>query len=475
MPIRGLRAEAYRTGEVVFDNDFAESRWMELMPEGHVRLENVLFAPLSIEGATVGILGAANKPGPGFTREDARAALTLAEIASIALANTRTREQILRAREMLDAVGRMARVGGWEIEVPSRTLSWTDEVYRILELPPDTPVDFDRGLTFYHPDDRPLLLSALSRAMSEGTPFDLELRAFTAGGRSIAVNVQVRAEMRGASVTRLFGTFQDITERKRAEAERHELEEAMRQHQKLESLGVLAGGIAHDFNNLLMGVLGNASLALEDLPPSSPVIEYLQEIETAARRASELSQQMLDYSGRGRFVVERVDLDAVIDDMSEMLLSSVRPDAALRFHLARDLPPIEADVSQMRQVILNLVTNASEALCDGGGVIDVSTSTMRCDAALLQQAYPPERLPEGNYVVIEVADDGTGMDAETRERVFDPFFTTKFQGRGLGLAATLGIVRGHGGAIRVESEPSRGTTFQVLLPLPHGPAPAPAP
>lgn len=265
-------------------------------------------------------------------------------------------------------------------------------------------------------------------------------------------------------------TALDITDRKRAEAEQLGLEARMQHTQKLESLGVLAGGIAHDFNNILMAILGHADLADSRLSPVSPARENLQEIERAARRAADLCRQMLAYSGKGRFVVRHLDINEVITEMEEMLQVSITKKSSLRFRLSRNIPSVEADVAQIRQVIMNLVINASEAIGDGSGVISVGTGVMSCDRSYLDGTFVDEQLPEGSYVCLEVSDDGAGMDESTRERIFEPFYTTKFTGRGLGLSAVLGIVRGHKGAIKVYSEPGRGTTIKVLFPASEAPA-----
>ena len=258
--------------------------------------------------------------------------------------------------------------------------------------------------------------------------------------------------------------IRDISERQRAEEERAKLEAQIREVQKLESLGVLAGGIAHDFNNLLMAILGNADLALFSLSPASPARPNVEDILRASQRAADLCRQMLAYSGKGRFVVGRYDLSEIVQEMAQMLEVSVSKKATLRYSFHSDLPPVEADATQLRQVIMNLITNASEALGDRSGAISVSTGVMDCDRAYLSESYLDDNLPEGRYVYLEVADTGGGMDKETRRRIFDPFFTTKFTGGGLGLAAVLGIVRGHQGGIKVYSEPGQGTTFKVLLP-----------
>ena len=261
-----------------------------------------------------------------------------------------------------------------------------------------------------------------------------------------------------------FSFAHDISERKQAEEERRKLESQVQQTQKLESLGVLAGGIAHDFNNLLMAVLGNAELALLDLSEVSPARPMLEDIRRTSRRAADLCKQMLAYSGKGRFVVRAINISELVAEMGHMLEVSISKKAAMRLSLASNLPAVEADATQMRQVVMNLIINASEALGERNGVISISTGSLFCDRQYLQGMHLDENLPEGFYTFLEVSDTGCGMDAETVRRLFDPFFTTKFMGRGLGMAAVLGIVRGHKGAIKVYSEVGKGSTFKILLP-----------
>ena len=279
--------------------------------------------------------------------------------------------------------------------------------------------------------------------------------------------VMKRVRVRGR-----IGAFVDITERERAEKEKLEMERRLLHAQKLESLGVLAGGIAHDFNNILAGIMGYADLAQLRLPASEPVRDGHRGDQEGHQRAADLTRQMLAYSGKGRFIVEPVDLSRLVEDSQKMLAMSVSKKATVSYNLAADLPPIQADASQMCQVLMNLVINASEALGEQGGAIAVSTSALRCEAKDLAGKGLGQDLPEGRYVCLQVADTGCGMDEQTLAKIFDPFFTTKFTGRGLGLAAVHGIVRGHKGAIQVSSEPGKGTTFRVLFPA-NGPA-APA-
>jgi PAS domain S-box-containing protein len=260
------------------------------------------------------------------------------------------------------------------------------------------------------------------------------------------------------------GTLTDITERKQAEEERQRLEERVRHAQKLESLGILAGGIAHDFNNLLVGILGNADLALLDLSPQSPLRENFQGIKKAALRASELTSQMLAYAGRGFFIPKVLDINILARDMQPLLQSSISRKATLRYDLSPTLPLIKGDVAQIRQVVTNLISNASEALGDQGGMITLATGVIAADRAYLAKSYLSDDLAEGRYVFLRISDTGCGMDEETQAKIFDPFFSTKELGRGLGLAAVLGIVHGHRGTLHVQSELGKGTHITILLP-----------
>ena len=254
----------------------------------------------------------------------------------------------------------------------------------------------------------------------------------------------------------------EMAERERLERARWE---ARLQHaQKLESLGVLAGGIAHDFNNLLVGMLGNASLALQDVPEGHRAHTAIEQIQLASRRAAELTRQMLAYSGKGRFVVEPLDISEVVREMIDLLEVSISKKASLTTELPDGLPLVQADAAQLRQVVMNLITNASDALEGEQGTIRVLTGAMYAEPAYIESLAVGDHLQPGQFIFVEVSATGCGMSEETRVRMFDPFFTTKATGRGLGLAATLGILRGHGGAIRVYSEEGRGTAIKLLLP-----------
>ncbi len=256
----------------------------------------------------------------------------------------------------------------------------------------------------------------------------------------------------------------DVTARVEAERQNLELERQILQAQKLESLGVLAGGIAHDFNNLLAGVLGNATLALMDVPETSNARTCIEEIERSATRAADLCRQMLAYSGRGKFMIEPIELGALVREMMDLLRSSISRSARLSVEVEDRLPVVHGDATQLRQIIMNLLVNASEAIGSDAGRIDLRLRTCDLDDETLRAMRWHEAAQAGPFVCLEVVDDGCGMGDETLARMFEPFFTTKFTGRGLGMSAVQGIVRGHRGALEVESAPGKGSVFRVYFP-----------
>ena len=258
--------------------------------------------------------------------------------------------------------------------------------------------------------------------------------------------------------------MRDTTERKQAEQARLEMERRLLHAQKLESLGVLAGGIAHDFNNLLMAILGNLDLALMDLSPVSPARTSIEQSVVAARRATDLTRQMLAYSGKASFDIRKIDLSELVAENAHLFRACISKRVVLNVSLDRGLPLINADSGQIQQIVMNLITNASEAIAERPGAITLSTGVQTCDEAALSRSRVTGIPQPGRFVFLEVADTGCGMDHETQLRLFDPFFTTKMMGRGLGMSATLGIVRAHNGAIFVDSMVGRGSTIRVLFP-----------
>lgn len=288
-------------------------------------------------------------------------------------------------------------------------------------------------------------------ARKDGSAFPVEYTA---------VPVIEKGAVRGAVLS-----FVDITEERRLEAEQLSLRRQFEHAQKMESLGMLAGGIAHDFNNILVGILGNASLALEKLELGSPAHALVSAVETATQRAADLTNQLLAYSGGGRFELTPTDLGALVSEMADLLYASIPANVQLNMTRSQALPGVLVDPTQIRQVVMNLITNAADAVAERGhGQVDVMVQALDWHPDMAPRHVFGQRLDAGRYVTVTVEDDGAGMSEKTIARIFDPFFTTKKKGRGLGLSAVLGIVQGHGGMLTVESREGQGTRFMLLLP-----------
>ncbi|MEM7308072.1 MAG: response regulator [Planctomycetota bacterium] len=285
-----------------------------------------------------------------------------------------------------------------------------------------------------------------------------ELSALRPDGTTVPVEASASALHDG----RVQAILRDLTARRRQEEERRTLERHITETQRLESLGLLAGGVAHDFNNLMMIVAGSADRSLRQLPPDSPPAVGLSRILSATQRATELTQQLLAYAGRGTTRAEELDLNELIGSMGSLLRTSIARGVQIEYDLVPDPPPIEADPGQLQQVVLNLVVNASESI-DGDGRITIRTRVVRTESGSSEEGWldPPR---SGRWLALVVGDDGHGMDAPVVARMFEPFFSTRFSGRGLGLAAVRGIVRTHAGNLRVRSRPGEGSELTVLLP-----------
>jgi len=316
----------------------------------------------------------------------------------------------------------------------------------------------------------------LARRESE-CRFEFQTRGDDGLPRYVAVIGRFARDAAGRLLS-FTGLQLDVTERRRIEEERRVLDAHLQDTQRLESLGVLAGGVAHDFNNLIMGIVGGTAV-LQERSPDDPITRRaLGLIERGTTRAAELTRQLLVYAGREQTVVEPTALGAVVQDMLPLLETSAGKHVTLALTIEDDIPAVQADLTQLRQIIMNLVINAAEATSPAGGTVAVAVGSREYDRATLAAAWPANDLAGGRYVFLEVRDGGCGMSPQTQQRIFDPFFTTKFTGRGLGLAAVIGIVRGHHGAIVVNSAPGQGATFTVLFPparaAAHAAAAAPA-
>lgn len=382
----------------------------------------------------------------------------------------RTEQRLRDSIARLDMAVTASGIGTFEGNISSGRLSIDDRIAHMLGYLTGSDLE---GLKredlrkLVHPDDvERLMLSFEAHAQGTTPDVDCEVRMAKRRGGWRWVHLLARVLERDAegAAKRWGGVMVDIDQRKQTEMARAAFQAKLLQTQKLESLGVLAGGIAHDFNNLLCAVMGASDLALVHLADDHPVREMLGQIQEMSNRAAELCRQLMAFSGKGRFLVVPTDVSALVQNMSQLLLMSVGKKAIVNFHLEPDLPAVSGDAMQLQQMVMNLVVNAAEAIGDRDGSITIRTGTLSSQVKDVHESFADADVPPGPYVFVEVADSGPGMDEDTRQRLFDPFFSTRAQGRGLGLTAVRGIVRGHRGTVQVRVDPGCGTTFRVLLP-----------
>lgn len=485
-------------------------------------------------------------------------------------------QRLQQSEELLDATGRMARIGGWELDVQTRQVTWTKATYEIHEVPFDHKPPLDEAINFFHPDDRPCLNRALQDAVEHGTPYDLELRFFTAKGRQLITRTQCQPVIEKGNVTKLRGTFYDITDLRRAEGEistifdmslvmiciadlnsstfvrvnsaftsilgydeeelysrsflefihpddveetqrlvsemlqrgekvlsfvnryRHkdgtyrwlawnshprpdlgityataidiseqrEMQERLRQMEKMDAIGQLAGGVAHDFNNQLAGIVGYADMLLSRLKDPE-LHQFTEKIMVAANRAGDLTQKLLAFARKGQYESVPVDIHSIIEEVVGILHHSIDKRIKIKPHLIADPSITKGDPGQIQNALLNLAINASDSMQKGGTLV-FETAVAELDADYCVSI--PYEIEPGSYVRISISDTGCGISSEDLEHIFEPFFTTKEVGKGtgMGLAAVYGTVKQHGGAINVYSEVGHGTIFRVYLPMEKG-------
>lgn len=379
----------------------------------------------------------------------------------------RAEEKIRASEERHRLVAKATRDPIWELDTRTGDVSWNETYDRMFGIRPEETKDsWDWWTDRINADEREHVAQSLKRALADP---QAEYWAEEYHFRDIhgeELLIQDRAFIsrdEDGKPLRIVGTMRDQTHTERAMKEREALLRDIQEAQKLESLGVLAGGIAHDFNNLLTAILGNAGLLLQSTENQSDR-ELLSDVERSAIRAAELCQQMLAYAGKGQFVIKECDLSATVHEMVQLIEVSLGKHTRLQLDLDPNLPSVRADVSQLNQIIMNLVINGSEAIGEEGGTVSLRTGVVDVDEHLLAaRSFDPKPAP-GRYVSLDIRDNGSGMDPATRERIFEPFYTTKFTGRGLGLAAVLGIVRSHKGGLSLTSEPGIGTEFCILIP-----------
>ena len=414
---------------------------------------------------------------PNFDVELFRMALQCAVLAGMSEIIRAGKAQILAESKRVDEQERPHRLLleaidaiPWELDLATFRFTYVGpQCVELLGYPRDEWFEEGFWLDHIHPEDREESWGFCQAATRRGEDHDFEYRMIAADGRTVWIRDLVSIVGPRDEPTGLQGILLDVTREREAAAERLALETRMLEAQRRESLGLLAGGIAHDFNNLLTGVLGSASLGLEQLDDEVALREHLQAIQVAAERGADLTQQMLAYSGRGSVVTRTEDLSTIVTETSQLIRAALSKDTQLELELARTPLWIRGDAGQLHQIVLNLITNAADAT-GGSGCIRVRTARCSFDAATPSGIADDKLLPPGEYALVAVADEGKGIPDELLGRLTEPFFTTKPNGRGLGLSAVHGIVEGHGGGMWIDSAVGRGTEVRVLLPLSTPPA-----
>ncbi|SCY48865.1 response regulator [Desulfoluna spongiiphila] len=445
-----------------------------LRPSGYGGYHNgsfVIFPLQNQEGKPFGLVSLHGKKRPPFVNQDREVGGLLASYSSETLRAVRAMEALSKSEEKykLAALTASDLISEWSPATDD--LVWFGNIDAVIGSAPETrPTTMEAWLSLIHPDDRQRIADTYRNKTHCATaaPMDYRVRHLSHGWRHFRERTTTLRSKGGA--TKVLRACNDITREKNAEEERIIFELKMQHAQKLESLGIIAGGIAHDFNNILMAVLGHADIALEEVEGNPGPQKALNSIVTAGKRATELARQLLVYSGKGKLETSIVNVNTLVSDMMSLIEVSVSKKVRILFHPGRHTPHIEGNLSQLRQVVLNLLTNASQAIGNASGQIEIRTGKVFCTRSDLDACSMPVRpdvdapLPEATYTFIDIDDTGCGMDATTRNKLFDPFYTTKKTGTGLGMAAVLGIIRQLRGTMTVDSTPGVGTHIRVLLP-----------
>ncbi|HVR61184.1 MAG TPA: ATP-binding protein [Polyangia bacterium] len=461
---------AFFRREVVVEDIETDPLWL-LYREPATKHGLAACASIPISDGTGQVLGTfaiyRRQAGP-FPPADLATLRDMTGLASVVIQTQRRRAALAESEARFRLVAEETGQVVFDLDMASGHTVWLGAVVEQFGEQAVPSAGFEGLLALVHPDDREGVRAALAVAAPGDGPLRLEYRLRRRDGSVRVVNHHSRLLLgaRG-ELTHHYGVLVDVTEQRATET-------ALRERQKLDSLGLLAGGIAHDFNNVLAALLANVSLLAGEVGPAPGAAAHLDSLRSTIMRATELTRQLLAYAGRGRARVRRVDLSRLVEGMVDLLAVTVSKKIRLGVQLATGLPAVEADVGQLQQVVMNLVTNAVEAIGAGSGRVAISTALCTLDAATIAAWPRLHDLVPGRYVQLSVEDDGCGMTEDVAEHIFDPFYTTKKTGHGLGLSVMLGILRGHRAGIAVSSTPGQGSHFHLYLPATEQPADAPA-
>ena len=422
----------------------SNEEWVTFLDDGHRALLETIKTPMyDGKGTLIGVLSI----GRDITKRK------------------RNEEALQHYSFLMKEMGKAAKIGGWEFDTATGKGTWTEEVALIHEVDPNDPTNVETGTSFYTDESKEKIEKAIHDAIEFERPYILELELITGKGNHKWVKTIGHPFIENNKVTKVRGSFQDITERKQTDKERENLQEQLTQAQKMESVGRLAGGVAHDFNNMLSVIIGYAELARGQVDPSSSLYHELQAIYDAGKRSADITRQLLAFARKQTIAPRILDLNDTVEDMLKMLRRLMGEDINLAWLPGPGLAKVKMDPSQLDQLLANLCVNSRDAIA-GVGKVTVETSMVTFD-----EAYCADHtgFTLGDFLLLAVSDDGCGMDKELLEKVFEPFFTTKEAGKGtgLGLATVYGIAKQNNGFVDVYSEPGHGTTFKIYLPVYH--------
>lgn len=468
--LKTLFGEALTTGRPVISNSPSTDERRGGIPAGHPPLNQFLALPILRDNSMVGLIGIANCPD-GYSESDVTFLQPLVTaIGQLIDAHRRdiqrraTERSLRETEEWLEETGRVAQVGAWQIELATMTLRWSAQTYRMHEVPPEFVPSVDAAINFYAPEARPLISDAVQSAIADGTPWDLELPFITYKGQHRWMRAIGHIAWENGKAVRLFGSFRDVTERRKIDEERERLQDQVTRSQRMDSVGRLAGGIAHDFNNMLAVILGHSEMMLLDETLLSKYKVHLKAIQNAGHRSAAMTQQLLTFARRQNALPQKVNINKTIERMLELLRKSMGEKIEIEWMPGEASWTVNIDPVQLDQILANLCINSRDAIADHGRILlSTRNETLRTSRKFRTQEVRP-----GTYVVLTVSDTGSGISETTLAHLFEPYNTTKpagdGPGPGLGLATVYGIVDQNGGSIDVESSPEIGTTFRIYLP-----------